>query len=103
MAEERTIPVELPAALVEAAGARAADEGETLVAMVVRVVGAHLATPSATPGLRNGTTTASKAQGNPVAFFERLQEKLKAVPPEEWDKIPHDGSLDPDRYIYGRP
>jgi hypothetical protein len=36
-----------------------------------------------------------------------LLESVKAiqaqVPPEEWDKLPHDGSINHDHYLYGSP
>jgi hypothetical protein len=36
-----------------------------------------------------------------------LLEQVKAiqaqVPPEEWDKLPHDGSINHDHYLYGAP
>jgi hypothetical protein len=36
-----------------------------------------------------------------------LLEQVKAiqaqVPPEEWDKLPHDGAINHDHYLYGAP
>ncbi len=36
-------------------------------------------------------------------FLERVREIQAQVPPEEWDKLPHDGSINHDHYLYGSP
>jgi hypothetical protein len=35
--------------------------------------------------------------------WELLDEVLGPVPPEQWNKIPHDGAENHDHYLYGAP
>ncbi len=36
-------------------------------------------------------------------LLDRVKEIQAQVPPEEWDKLPHDGSINHDSYLYGDP
>jgi hypothetical protein len=36
-------------------------------------------------------------------LLERVKEIQAQVPPEEWEKLPHDGSINHDCYLYGDP
>jgi len=36
-------------------------------------------------------------------LLERVREIQSQVPAEEWDKLPHDGSINHDHYLYGTP
>jgi hypothetical protein len=36
-------------------------------------------------------------------LLERVKEIQAQVPTEEWDKLPHDGSINHDHYLYGFP
>ncbi|NJO43024.1 MAG: hypothetical protein HC769_16940 [Cyanobacteria bacterium CRU_2_1] len=50
--------------------------------------------------------TASAASSQPqtsgiLDLLERVKEIQAQVPAEEWDKLPHDGSINHDHYLYG--
>jgi hypothetical protein len=36
-------------------------------------------------------------------LLKRIEEIQAQVPAEEWDKLPHDGSINHDHYLYGSP
>jgi len=36
-------------------------------------------------------------------LLKRVEEIQAQVPPEEWDKLPHNGSINHDHYLYGSP
>jgi hypothetical protein len=36
-------------------------------------------------------------------LLDRVKEIQAQVPAEEWDKLPHDGSINHDSYLYGDP
>jgi len=36
-------------------------------------------------------------------LLERVKEIQAQVPTEEWEKLPHDGSINHDHYLYGSP
>jgi hypothetical protein len=36
-------------------------------------------------------------------LLERIKEIQSEVPAAEWDKLPHDGSINHDHYLYGAP
>lgn len=36
-------------------------------------------------------------------FFAEYDEAIKDVPPEEWEKLPTDGAINHDHYLYGSP
>jgi len=53
-------------------------------------------------------TAASSASSEPqvsgiLDLLERVREIQAQVPREEWDKLPHDGSINHDHYLYGAP
>lgn len=48
----------------------------------------------------NGQPSAA-VEGEPI--WEVLREIGNRVPPEEWDKVPSDGSINVDHYLYGAP
>jgi len=41
--------------------------------------------------------------GGILDLLERVKEIQAQVPAEEWDKLPHDGSIDHYHYLYGSP
>lgn len=48
--------------------------------------------------------TTSTPQTSGILEFLRQVEAIQAqVPAEEWDKLPHDGSINHDHYLYGSP
>ena len=50
------------------------------------------------------TSTAETSQSNGVLDLLRQIEAIQAqVPVAEWDKLPHDGSINHDHYLYGSP
>ncbi|QYO63620.1 hypothetical protein [Leptolyngbya sp. 7M] len=36
-------------------------------------------------------------------LLERVKQIQAQIPAEEWDKLPHDGSINHDHYLYGAP
>ena len=47
--------------------------------------------------------TASVPQPGILALLAEVQAIQAEVPPEEWDKLPHDGAVNHDHYLYGAP
>lgn len=48
--------------------------------------------------------TVSDSQSNGILDFLRQVEEIQSkVPAEEWNKLPHDGSVNHDHYLYGSP
>lgn len=41
--------------------------------------------------------------GGMLNFLEAIKKIQAEVPPEEWEKLPHDGSINHDHYLYGSP
>jgi hypothetical protein len=37
------------------------------------------------------------------SIWEKIQERVKNVPPEAWADVPRDGSVNVDHYLYGAP
>ena len=50
----------------------------------------------------NNRVAETKANGI-LDLLERVKEIQAQVPTEEWDKLPHDGSINHDHYLYGSP
>jgi hypothetical protein len=38
-----------------------------------------------------------------LEWLKQVEEIQAQVPPEEWDKLPHDGAINHDHYLYGSP
>jgi hypothetical protein len=50
------------------------------------------------------TSAASVPHTNGILdLLKRVEEIQAQVPPEEWEKLPHDGSINHDHYLYGAP
>lgn len=57
---------------------------------------------------RHQIKAASSASSEPqvsgiLDLLERVREIQAQVPREEWDKLPHDGSINHDHYLYSAP
>jgi hypothetical protein len=53
---------------------------------------------------RTQSNSSSKSQtGGILDLLECVKTIQSQVPPEEWDKLPHDGSINHDHYLYGSP
>ena len=50
----------------------------------------------------NNKATETKTNGI-LDLLERVKEIQSQVPTEEWDKLPHDDSINHDHYLYGSP
>ncbi len=50
----------------------------------------------------NKQVTETKTNGI-LDLLNRVKEIQAQVPTEEWDKLPHDGSINHDHYLYGSP
>lgn len=48
-------------------------------------------------------TEAEISTSGVLALLDRVREIQAQVPSEEWDKLPHDGSINHDHYLYGAP
>lgn len=48
-----------------------------------------------------GTNVETEPQDKPI--WEVIDEIVSKVPPEVWDDVPPDGSLNHDHYLYGAP
>jgi hypothetical protein len=51
-------------------------------------------------------TSSAPSQPDAIGILDLLQQvaDIQAqVPSEEWDKLPHDGSINHDHYLYGAP
>lgn len=46
---------------------------------------------------------ASTSQSGLMNFLDEVQEIQSKVPVEEWEKLPHDASINHDHYLYGAP
>lgn len=46
---------------------------------------------------------APTSQSGLLTFLSEVQAIQAEVPTEEWDKLPHDGSINHDHYLYGAP
>lgn len=46
---------------------------------------------------------APTTQSGLLTFLSEVQAIQAEVPVEEWDKLPHDGSINHDHYLYGAP
>ncbi|MGF1520755.1 MAG: hypothetical protein ACFBSF_00360 [Leptolyngbyaceae cyanobacterium] len=47
--------------------------------------------------------TSEYQTGGILELLENVKEIQAQVPKEEWDKLPHDGSINHDHYLYGAP
>lgn len=45
----------------------------------------------------------NRRQPNSAPLFEAIADLGRAIPREEWDKVPADGSTNLDHYLYGAP
>jgi hypothetical protein len=50
----------------------------------------------------NNQSTETKTNGI-LDLLERVKEIQAQVPTEEWDKLPHDGAINHDHYLFGSP
>ena len=49
-------------------------------------------------------TRASKTNGDPVRpIWDTITDRMKELPPEVFDRLPHDGASEHDHYLYGSP
>ena len=47
--------------------------------------------------------TSDLSQSGLLEFLSEVQGIQAEVPVQEWDKLPHDGSINHDHYLYGAP
>ena len=47
--------------------------------------------------------TSDLSQSGLLEFLSEVQGIQAQVPAQEWDKLPHDGSINHDHYLYGAP
>lgn len=48
-------------------------------------------------------TEATQPKNHWEEFFAKYDEAVKDVPAEEWEKLPADGAINHDHYLYGAP
>jgi hypothetical protein len=46
------------------------------------------------------SSNSSELQAGILDLLQQVADIQAQVPPEEWDKLPHDGSINHDRYLY---
>lgn len=46
---------------------------------------------------------AEQAEPRRTTIWETIEDIVNQVPPEAWDEVPSDGSLNVDHYLYGAP
>ncbi|MGB0563367.1 MAG: hypothetical protein ACPGVO_16415 [Spirulinaceae cyanobacterium] len=51
----------------------------------------------------SGNTEVAPPQPGLLTFLAEVQAIQAEVPSEEWKKLPHDGSINHDHYLYGAP
>lgn len=51
----------------------------------------------------NGQGIQKEEQTDDRPIWEKLRERAKNVPDEEWEKFPKDGAAELDHYLYGTP
>lgn len=51
----------------------------------------------------NGQGIQEEEQPDDRPIWEKLRERAKNVPDEEWEKFPQDGAAELDHYLYGTP
>lgn len=44
-----------------------------------------------------------KYQPSQKTIWEKIRERTARIPPEEWESMPTDGSMQHDHYLYGTP
>jgi hypothetical protein len=45
----------------------------------------------------------TRSPRNPLSLWEKIDELNTAIPASEWSKLPKDGSVNVDHYLYGSP
>lgn len=55
------------------------------------------------PFLMRSLPKQSTSQSGLMNFLDEVQEIQSKVPVEEWEKLPHDASINHDHYLYGAP
>jgi len=51
----------------------------------------------------DASDAASTPQAGLLAFLSEVQSIQAEIPAEEWNTLPHDGSINHDHYLYGAP
>jgi hypothetical protein len=59
--------------------------------------------PKSKRGARRASSSEGRRKGGVRPFWEVALELAAKVPPEEWEKLPRDGSINHDHYLYGAP
>ena len=99
----------LSPAVLETAKEIARTERRSVQAVVSTALRAYAKTKAAK---RNGSTPAKVSSSakrgasptsTPLEFFNQLQDDLRDTPRSAWKKLPRDGSLNVDKYVYGKP
>ena len=53
--------------------------------------------------LRFAENLADTGQLRRLSILEEIDAIVKEIPPEAWDEVPRDGSINVDHYLYGAP
>ena len=107
MAARRTSPPAVRVTLLDAVADVAKRERRTVRAVVEtaleRYVEAQPPPQTKVNGKRKAARSVRRRVHAGLALWDALQRAGGPVPASAWKTVPRDGSLDPDRYIYGRP
>ena len=109
MSTKKALSLSLPSALRAEAESVAKKRRRSVQAVLCTALERYLA-ELAEGRDRNGAAAkpvrrkraAKRRAGSLADFFDAVQKDVKAVPKREWEKLPRDGAVHHDRYIYGR-
>ena len=109
MATKKALSLSLPPALCAEAESVAKKKRRSVQAVLCTALGRYL-DELARGRDRNGTgakpvrrkRVPKPRAGSLADFFDAVQKDVKAVPKHEWERLPRDGAIHHDRYIYGR-
>jgi hypothetical protein len=88
-----TVTIQLSDEQVTTLQAQAAREGLTLDEWLQRLAEQYA---------QSRVPSSAQPSGRPP-IWERIAERMKAVPPDVFERLPHDGASEHDHYLYGSP
>ena len=87
-----TVTIELSDEQAAALQARAAEEGVSVDVLLQRIAEQYAQSRLSLVDLQTN-----------LPVWEVITERMKAVPPEVFERLPHDGASEHDHYLYGLP
>ena len=87
-----TVTIELSDEQAAALQAQAAEEGVSVDVLLQRIAEQYAQSRLSLVDLQTN-----------LPVWEVITERMKAVPPEVFERLPHDGASEHDHYLYGSP